>query len=119
MQQMLFAAGFLVAAIVVAKGRKTTPANAEPVVTETSSESFFSLGESRKLRQELESAKGELNLVKAQYERADKIIQYSTKYGIPAGLAGKVFDASLREGIDPELAQAIETARRHRRPDEA
>ena len=27
-----------------------------------------------------------------------------TKYGIPAGLAGKVFDASLREGIDPELA---------------
>jgi len=104
MQQMLFAAGFLVAAIVVAKGRKTTPANAEPVVTETSSESFFSLGESRKLRQELESAKGELNLVKAQYERADKIIQYSTKYGIPAGLAGKVFDASLREGIDPELA---------------
>ena len=31
-------------------------------------------------------------------------MQYSTKYGITAGLAGSVFDASLREGIDPELA---------------
>lgn len=31
-------------------------------------------------------------------------MQYSTKYAIPAGMAGKVFDASLREGIDPELA---------------
>jgi hypothetical protein len=101
---MLFGAGFIVATIVVAKGRRATPANAEPVVTGTSSSSFFSLGESRKLRQELESARGELNVVKAQYERADKIIQYSTKFGITAGLAGKVFDASLREGIDPELA---------------
>ena len=31
-------------------------------------------------------------------------MQYSTKYAITAGMAGKVFDASLREGIDPELA---------------
>jgi soluble lytic murein transglycosylase-like protein len=31
-------------------------------------------------------------------------MQYSTKYAIPAGMAGKVFDASVREGIDPELA---------------
>jgi len=29
---------------------------------------------------------------------------YSTQYGIPAGMAGNVFDASIREGIDPELA---------------
>ncbi|HTE45496.1 MAG TPA: lytic transglycosylase domain-containing protein [Gemmatimonadaceae bacterium] len=59
---------------------------------------------SKKLRQELESTKGELTLIRAQFERADKIIQYSTKYGITAGLAGDVMDASLREGIDPELA---------------
>lgn len=102
-QQSVFAVGAIVATIVVVKGRKTTPANAEPVVTESRS-SFFSLGDSRKLRDELESAKGELNVVKAQYERADKIIQFSTKYRIDAGLAGKVFDASLREGLDPDLA---------------
>src|SRR5262249_55584994 len=88
-QQSIFVAGAVVATIVVAKSRQAIPANAEPVVTESHS-SFFSLGESRKLRAELESAKGELNLMKAQYERADKVIQYSTKYGINAGLAGKV-----------------------------
>ena len=58
----------------------------------------------RKLRYELETTKGELNLVRAQFERADKIIQFSTRYGITAAMAANVFDASLREGIDPELA---------------
>lgn len=100
---MLFAAFSIAVTTVIIASRKTTPANAEPAVTANRA-SLFSLGDSRKLREELLSAKGELNLVRAQFERADKIIQYSTKYGIPANLAGKVFDASLREGIDPELA---------------
>lgn len=101
-KQMLFAACSIAATTIVIASRKTTPANAEPVVTEA--RSMFSFGDSRKLRSELESTKGELSLMRAQFERADKIMQYSTKYGITAGLAGKVFDASLREGIDPELA---------------
>ncbi len=100
---MLFAAGSIAVTTVVIASRKTTPASAEPAVTANRA-SLFSLGDSRKLRDELTTAKGELSLVRAQFERADKIIQYSTKYGIPAGMAGKVFDASLREGIDPELA---------------
>src|SRR5262249_39651888 len=66
--------------------------------------SVFSLGDSKALRAELVATQGELSLVKAQIERADKVIQYSTEYSVPAGLAGKVFDASMREGIDPELA---------------
>src|SRR4051812_20594246 len=99
-KQMLFVTCSAAATALVLVARKSTPANAEPAVT-GSRESFFSLGGSRKLRQELESAKGELNLVRSQYERADRIIGYSTKYGITAGMAGKVFDASLREGIDP------------------
>lgn len=82
--------------------RRTTTANAEPATGRRAP--LFSLGENRKLRDELQSARGELSLVRAQFERADKIMQYSTKYAIPAGMAGKVFDASLREGIDPELA---------------
>ena len=91
--------------VIVIASRRTATANAEPAVTGVEDRaSLFSLGESRKLRQELESARGELTLARAQYERANKIIQYSTKYGITAGMAGKVFDASLREGIDPELA---------------
>jgi len=65
---------------------------------------MFSIGDNRTLRAELASTQGELTLIKAQFERADKIIQYSTQYGINAGLAGKVFDASIRAGVEPELA---------------
>src|SRR5947199_6039954 len=101
-KQVAFVAGSILATIVVVGSRKTTTANAAPAVT--GSRSMFQIGTTRKLRDELESAKGELSLARARYERAEKIIQYSTQYGITAGLAGHVFDASLREGIDPELA---------------
>src|SRR5215216_1955276 len=101
-QQTVFGACSIAATIVVIASRKTTPANAEPAVT--ANRAMFELGDSRKLRQELESAKGELTLVRNQFEQAQKLMHYSTKYGITAGMATKVFDASLREGIDPELA---------------
>jgi hypothetical protein len=100
---MLFATCSIAVTTIVIASRKTTPANAAPAVTANRA-SIFSLGNSRKLREELQTTKGELSLIRSQFERADKIMQYSTKYGITAGLAGKVFDASLREGIDPELA---------------
>jgi soluble lytic murein transglycosylase-like protein len=84
---------------------RAATANAEPAVTESRAGGMLSsLGDSRKLRSELATSQGELSLLRAQIERADKVIQYSTQYAIPAGLAGKVFDASLRESIDPELA---------------
>lgn len=98
---------FLATSVVVTAGVITahhaSSANAEPTLVATKA-SVFSIGDSRALRSELATAQGELTLVKAQIERADKVIQYSTEYSIPAGLAGKVFDASMREGIDPELA---------------
>lgn len=100
---MLFAVGTIAATIIVVANRKTPPANAEPAVTE-SSRSIFSVGSDRELRRALESAKGELSLARAQVERAEKIMMYSNQYGITAGMAGNVFDASLRENIDPELA---------------
>ncbi len=100
---MVFVTSSVAITVVVLATRKSTPANAEPLVN-GSRAPFFSLGGSRQLRRELESTKGELNLVRSQYERAAEIIQFSNKYGVTAGMAGKVFDASLREGIDPELA---------------
>ena len=97
---------FLATSVVVTAGiitaRHASSANAEPTLVARAS--VFSMGDPRALRTELAAAQGELTLVKAQIERADKVIQYSTEYSIPAGLAGKVFDASMREGIDPELA---------------
>ena len=102
MQRMLFVAGSVAVTATVIAARRTTLANAEPAVTGARA-GLFSLGDSRKLRAELETTKGELTLVRAQYERADRIMRYSNQYGITAGLAGKVFDASMREGVDPEL----------------
>jgi soluble lytic murein transglycosylase-like protein len=104
-KQALFVTASIAVTVAVMESRKTATADAQPAVTGAEERnSFFSLGGSRKLRQELESANGELSLVRTQYERAVKVMQYSNKYSITAGMAGKVFDASLREGIDPELA---------------
>ena len=104
MQRALFVTGAVALTVIVIASRRSSTANAEPAVTDDRRGPFFSLSDNRTLRAQLTSTQGELSLVKAQYERADKIIQYSTHYGINAGLAAKVFDASLREGVDPELA---------------
>lgn len=103
LRQALFASGSIALTVLVLASRKTTSAEAEPVAN-GSSMPLMSMGDSRQLRSELATAKGELSLVRAQFERADKIIQYSIKYGITAGMSTNVFDASLREGIDPDLA---------------
>ena len=102
--QALYAAGFLGAVWLVASHRITPPANAEPLMVEPS-RSIFSIGkENRRLRNELENARGELNLVRAQYQRAMRVIEFSTRYKIAASLAGSIFDGAVRERIDPELA---------------
>jgi soluble lytic murein transglycosylase-like protein len=79
------------------------PGTANAEVTSHSGFSFLgrSAGE---LRQELDSTKGEMDLLRAQYERADRIIHFSSRFGIPANLASHILEASTAEGIDPELA---------------
>jgi soluble lytic murein transglycosylase-like protein len=52
---------------------------------------------------QLESARGEAALVQLQLERANAVIAASTKYVIPADLAGDIYDIALSEGIDPAL----------------
>ena len=53
---------------------------------------------------QLDSARGELALAQAQLDRANKIIGFSTQYGINAELAATIADVARAEGIDPELA---------------
>jgi soluble lytic murein transglycosylase-like protein len=36
-------------------------------------------------------------------DRANNVMEYSTKYQIPADLAGAIYDIALSEGIDPSL----------------
>jgi soluble lytic murein transglycosylase-like protein len=97
----IVAAGSIAVTVLVLAIRKTSLASAAPALHESG---FFSIGNVRALRRALESTRSELNLIRAQYVRADRVIQYSNRFGITAGMAGDVFDASLREGIDPELA---------------
>lgn len=95
--------GFIAAGWWVIASRHTPAANAEPAFANESG-GFFSSSATRKLRDQLETTRGQLTLVQAQYDRAEKVIRYSSRFDVPAGMAGNVFDAALREGIDPELA---------------
>lgn len=56
------------------------------------------------LSQSLEAARGELAVARLQLQRADAIIEYSTRYGIAADLSAAIYDLSLAEGVDPALA---------------
>lgn len=64
----------------------------------------ISVATDRSLAFALDSARGELELVRAQLERAQKVINYSSRYNIGAALAGDIVDVASAEGIDPELA---------------
>ena len=93
------------ALLVIANRRPATPtAEAAVVSSGGSGFSFDLIGENRRLRQDLENALGDASLLRAQFERASRIIGFSTKYGITADLATKIFDIALAERVDPELA---------------
>ena len=99
-------AGVAGAALLVIANRNPSPATAEAASVSGGASSFsFSLfGENRRLRQELENATGEAALLRAQVDRAHKVMEYSNRYGITAKLAATIFDVALAERLDPELA---------------
>ena len=98
LKKALFIAGSLAAAAAFVDTR-------DPEVALASTAPTFSIaiGDSR-LREELASARGELELANAQLDRMNRVFAYSSRYGIGADLAGRIYDVALAEGIDPELA---------------
>lgn len=64
--------------------------------------SIFASREER-LQSSLDSAVGELNLVRAELDRARTVFQLSSRYGVAADLAGDIYDIALAEGIEPDL----------------
>lgn len=94
------------AALLVIANRRPAPATAEAAAVSSAPSSFsFSLiGENRRLRQELQNALGDANLLRARYDRASRILDFSTRYKITADLAATIFDVALEERVDPELA---------------
>jgi soluble lytic murein transglycosylase-like protein len=63
--------------------------------------------ELRRLYRNLDAASGELELTQLELNRARALLEYSSKYVIPADLAASVYDAALRAGLDPDLAFRI------------
>ena len=55
------------------------------------------------LGDQLSAARGEMDLLRIQLDRANAILAGSTKYQIPADLATAIYDIALSEGIDPAL----------------
>ena len=60
--------------------------------------------EAVRLRTELDAARSELDLANAQLDRWHKIFGYSSTYRVAADLATSIYDISLAEGIESELA---------------
>jgi len=90
---------------VIANRRPSTPiAEAAATAGSSSSMRFGLMWENRRLRQAVENAAGEAELLRSRMDRANKVIGYSGAYRIPADLAATIFDVALREGLDPELA---------------
>jgi hypothetical protein len=59
------------------------------------------------LSDQLEAAKGETVVIKLQLERANAILDNSTRYQIPADLSAAIYDIALSEGIDPSLGYQL------------
>ena len=94
----LIAAGVLVIGSLagLARGARANDAEATPSVA-------FASREVGQLRQELEAARGDLEVARVSAERAQTIIRYSGQYQIPADLAAAIYDVALSEGIDPRI----------------
>ena len=56
------------------------------------------------LRSSLDRTSGELEVLQLELARSKALIDLSSRYQVPADLAGLIYDTALREGLDPELA---------------
>src|SRR5688572_27567651 len=79
-KQALLVLGFCVATGVIAASREPATVNAEPAPKTDKGSYFLTGGEARRLQSELATAKGELDMMRAQFERANGIIEYSKRY---------------------------------------
>jgi soluble lytic murein transglycosylase-like protein len=59
------------------------------------------------LNEQLVAVRGEAVVVKLQLERANAVMDNSTRYQIPADLSAAIYDIALSEGIDPSLGYQL------------
>jgi soluble lytic murein transglycosylase-like protein len=66
--------------------------------------SFGLTADARRLRSDLDATRDELHDARAQLERANAILRFSSRYKVGADVATPIYDLALEEGIDPDLA---------------
>jgi soluble lytic murein transglycosylase-like protein len=88
-----------IGAVAGANAPRADAASDDGAYTGTAIQSQF-----RQLRVSLDTTAGELELARLKLDRAEAILHYSAHYQVPADLVELIYDAALREGIDPELA---------------
>jgi hypothetical protein len=103
-KQTVLALSFFSALGFLLGNREPAAPDAEAAQVNRHSGFRIDLSTDRTLTAQLDSARGELDLTRTELDRANKIIGYSTQYGINAQLAGNIVDVARAEGIDPELA---------------
>lgn len=102
-RKWVYSVGFIAASVAAYEYRATGPQSAQAAQPEEAGRQAWVLLGDGDLQRELATVRGELDVLRAQHERATKVIHYSTRYGISADIAGAVYDVALAEGIDPEL----------------
>jgi soluble lytic murein transglycosylase-like protein len=103
--KILLVGGLLIAVALIPHA-PPSDAEASSTTSATSTSSRFSFGlssESRRLRAELDAARGELQLAHAQLERVNSIMGLSARFKVSADLATDIYDVALSQGIEPEL----------------
>ena len=103
LRQTALALSFFGATAFVLGNRKPATETAEAAPAKRSAFSI-DVSTDRSLTFALDSARGELELMRTQLDRANRIMAYSSRYKIGADLAGDIVDVAQAEGIDPELA---------------
>ncbi|MEO8560941.1 MAG: lytic transglycosylase domain-containing protein [bacterium] len=103
LKQTVMALSFFGATAFVLGNRKPATSSAEAALVKSSGFNI-NVSTDRSLAFALDSARGELELMRTQLERAKKVISYSSRYKIGADLASNIVDVAQAEGIDPELA---------------
>ncbi|HEV8598492.1 MAG TPA: transglycosylase SLT domain-containing protein [Gemmatimonadales bacterium] len=69
------------------------------------------------LRSELDDVRGRLALAEVRLEHMNAVAKYSALYGVPADLAGAIYDIALAEGIHPSLGFQLVKVESRFRPD--
>lgn len=92
-------AGFVAALVLLVGEREAPVAEARTIAYP-----FSGWAEARRLSTELENARGNLAIASVQLSRYEQMFRLAARYNVPARLAEQIFDAAVRERIEPELA---------------